>query len=182
MSLILPPNFEVIKYGLHARFVVEADADFILSLRINPKLSRFLHSVNDDIEEQKAWIRKYKIREHEGSDYYFIYDANGEKVGVNRIYNMTGESCTGGSWICSPSVDSVKSIATILISRDVMFEVLGFKEELFEVQKGNNQVLKFHYMMGAELIEENDVEFHLRLKRENYYAKRNKLLKLLKIN
>ena len=142
MNTILPSNFEISKYGLHARFVIESDAEFILSLRTNPMLSRFLHSTDNDVEKQKIWIRNYKERERNGTDYYFIYDANGENVGVNRIYNMTGDSCTGGSWICSPNVDSVKSIATVLISRDVKFEVLGFKEELFEVQKGNNQVLK----------------------------------------
>lgn len=178
---LLPTNFEMNKYGLHARFVIESDAEFILSLRTNPKLSRYLHSTDNDVTEQKKWIKKYKEREANGTDYYFIYDSNGEYVGVNRIYNMQDESCTGGSWICNPDVGPAQSIATVLISRDVMFEVLGFKEELFEVQKGNNQVLKFHYMMGSELVEENEVEYHLRLKSNEYFTKREKIIKLLRI-
>ena len=62
-----------------------------------------------------------------------------------------------------------------------MFENLGFEEELFEVQKGNNQVLKFHYMMGAELVEETDLEYRLKLTKDVYFSKRNKIIKLLKI-
>ena len=107
---ILPSDFEMKKYGLHARFVIESDAEFILSLRINPKLSRFLHSIDNDIDEQKKWVKRYKEREAIGTDYYFIYDSNGEYVGVNRIYNMQDDSCTGGSWICNPDIDPSKSI------------------------------------------------------------------------
>ena len=77
MNTILPSNFEISKYGLHARFVIESDAEFILSLRTNPMLSRFLHSTDNDVEKQKIWIRNYKERERNGTDYYFIYDANG---------------------------------------------------------------------------------------------------------
>lgn len=181
MNRILPPNFEMNRYGLHARFVIESDAEFILSLRTNPKLSKFLHTIDNDVEGQKKWIKDYKEREIVGADYYFIYDSNGEYVGVNRIYNIHDDSCTGGSWICNPNVGPAQSIATVLISRDVMFEVLGFKEEVFEVQRGNDQVLKFHYMMGAELVEETEVEYHLRLKKENYFSKRDKIIKLLRI-
>lgn len=178
----LPEDFIYEKYGLLARFVTEKDAEYILSLRTNPKLSKYLHAIDNDIEGQRLWIRKYKERERMGTDFYFIYyDEGGEKVGVNRIYNMSEHSCTGGSWICSPRVDSSKSIATVLISRNIMFENLGFEEELFEVQKGNNQVLKFHYMMGAEIVEETDLEYRLKLTKDVYFSKRNKIIKLLKI-
>jgi hypothetical protein len=39
----LPSNFELDRYGLHVRLVREEDAEFILSLRTDPKLSRFIH-------------------------------------------------------------------------------------------------------------------------------------------
>lgn len=178
----LPEDFKYEKYGLYARFVIESDAEYILSLRTNPNLSKYLHAIDNDVDGQRMWIRNYKEREKKGLDYYFLYyDTDGERVGVNRIYNMSKFSCTGGSWICSPGIDPVKSIATILISRNIMFENLDFEDELFEVQKGNNQVLKFHYMMGAELIEEVDHEYHLKLNKEVYFSKREKIIKLLKI-
>ena len=61
------------KYGLKARLVEEQDAAFILSLRTDPKLSRFLHPTENDEEKQRAYIRGYKEREKQGKDYYFIF-------------------------------------------------------------------------------------------------------------
>ena len=61
------------KYGLHARMVREDDAAFILSLRTDPKLSRFIHPTENDEEKQRAYLQGYKERELAGKDYYFIF-------------------------------------------------------------------------------------------------------------
>ena len=64
------------KYGIDVRFVEESDAEFILSLRTDPKLSRYLHATDNDVEKQRQWIRKYKEREAHGKEYYFMYIKN----------------------------------------------------------------------------------------------------------
>ncbi len=68
----LPSNFELEKYGLHVRLVREEDAEFILQLRTDPLLSRFLHATKNNLQKQKEWIRDYKLREAKGEDYYFF--------------------------------------------------------------------------------------------------------------
>ena len=83
----LPLGFKMNKYGIDVRFVEESDAEFILSLRTDPKLSRYLHATDNDVEKQRQWIRKYKEREAHGKEYYFMYIKNENKLGVSRIYN-----------------------------------------------------------------------------------------------
>lgn len=178
---LLPSDFECDKYGLHVRYVVEEDASFILSLRTNPMLSRFIHKTSNDIDAQKNWIREYKVREQLGQDYYFIYSTVDELIGVNRIYNLKEKSCTGGSWICVPNANPNKSIATLLFSRDIMFELLECEDEIFDVRKGNKMVQRLHVMMGARKFEETELDYIYRLRRGDYFDNRGRILKLLKL-
>jgi RimJ/RimL family protein N-acetyltransferase len=66
------------------------DADFILSLRMNEKLNRYLSPVTADTSQQINWLQQYKLRESEGSDYYFIImnKAIGE-IGLIRVIMIT---------------------------------------------------------------------------------------------
>lgn len=182
MEKKLPSDFTYDKYGIHARFVTEDDAEFILALRTNLKLSRFIHSTDNDVEKQKQWIRDYKLRENSGKEYYFVYDDMGENIGVNRIYNICDSCCTGGSWVCRPDVDSSKSIATILCVKDIIFDILDFPMEVFDVRKENKQVQKFHTMLGATIVGDTENDILFELSRDNYYKKRERILKLLNIN
>lgn len=183
MNRVLPVDFEINRYGLHGRFVRESDASYILSLRTDPILSKYLHPIENNLEKQIQWIKDYKKRESEGSDYYFIYDVDGECIGVNRIYNINVNDgyCTGGSLICKNMGDFRMSIATVLCERDIMFEYLGMLEEIFDVRKGNKQVQKLHQMLGAERYGETELDYLYRLKKEDYFFRRNEIIELLGI-
>ena len=37
------------------------DAEFILSLRIDPKLNQYLSPVENDLEKQREWIKNYRL-------------------------------------------------------------------------------------------------------------------------
>ena len=65
--IILPSTFEYHKYGVDARFVTECDASFILELRNNPRLARYIHSTDDDIVKQFS-------RDHVDDDEQDRYD------------------------------------------------------------------------------------------------------------
>jgi hypothetical protein len=68
-SIKLPSDFSLERYGVSVRLANEDDSEFILSLRTNEKLSRFIHSTDNDLEKQREWMRNYKIREANGEDY-----------------------------------------------------------------------------------------------------------------
>lgn len=176
----IPSNFRFEKYGLVCRLVREEDAPFILMLRTDEKLSRFVHAVNPSLEEQIEWIRQYKEREKRGEDYYFIYFSKGEPVGVNRIYNITENSSTSGSWLCRKDAATEESLATNFIASEIedLFEI---PPATFTVSRRNKQVLRFNLMMGAEIINEDEVEYTLRMNKEKYEQAKNRYIKLLNL-
>lgn len=179
----LPKDFELDRYGLHVRLAQVEDSLFILSLRTDEKLSRFIHATDNDLEKQIAWMREYKKREQAGSDYYFVYEQDGKAIGVNRIYNIDYEKgiCTGGSWICAPGVNFESSVATMLLERDIIFEFLEAKVDAFDVRKENKQVLKLHTRVGAEIVGETDIDYLFLLQKEIYEKKKLHMLKLLNL-
>lgn len=176
----IPSDFVLNKYGLTCRLVNENDAPFILELRTDKKLSKFIHSVEDNLGNQINWIREYKKREARGEDYYFIYLSSGRPIGVNRIYNITENSSTGGSWICRKDASVEESIATSFISTEIedLFEIPSGP---FNVSKGNNQVLKFHLRMGAEIIKEDEQEYTLIRNKEKYEKVKKRYIRLLNL-
>jgi len=174
----IPSDFTYTRYGLTVRLVREEDAPFILELRTDKKLSRYLHKTDNDLQQQIDWIREYKNREKEGTDYYFIYFSSNRPIGVNRLYNITESSSTSGSWICRNDSTLEESLATNFISSEIadMFEIPSGP---FNVSKGNNHVLKFHLGMGATIISENDEEYLLIGNKEKYNIAKKRYIKLL---
>lgn len=178
----LPHDFTIYRYGLHVRLVQESDAQFILSLRTNEKLSRYLHATNNDLDAQVKWIQEYKKREEKGIDYYFIYSHEGKDFAVNRIYNIEQNQGTGGSWICKPGTEVEHSIATLLIMRDILFETLELEYDIFDVRKGNKNVQKTHKLMGAKQTGETELDYLYSLNKDAYMTQKSMIIDLLNLH
>lgn len=174
---ILPIN----KYGCHFRLVNIEDAEFILSLRNNEKLSRYLSPTSNDIENQKNWIKGYKKREENGEEFYFLCLSPDKKTkfGLNRIYNFHSEKFEIGSWLFSEQSEQGKSILCDLFSRTLAFEVLNFKICVFEVRKNNKSVLKYHKLFSPKITSEDDLNYYFELDFLNFDKQKNKLLNIL---
>lgn len=144
--ILLPENFTIVKYGVTARLVNVTDAEFIVKLRSDNRLGRFIHASNGDVEEQKNWILEYKKRERAGLDYYFIFLKDGVRYGLCRLYNIDWIhlSFTSGSWLCEKGTPVENSMLTSLITYEIAQELLGLKIDLYDVRKENKQVLNFH--------------------------------------
>lgn len=182
MNRILDVNFQIAKYGIKCRLATEEDSAFIISLRTNDKLSKYLHHTDDDLEKQKEWMRNYELRRAVGEDYYFLYTFNDKPFAVNRISNITNISATGGSWLCVPGTYPEVSIASLILMRDIIFEVLEKDFDLFDVQVGNTQVRKLHLKMGAKKIGETGNQENFSLSKIDYFIKRGYFLELLGIS
>lgn len=183
--MILPPDFTIKKYGLVARFVEEEDAAFIVQLRTDSILSRFLHATDSSVEKQKEWIRGYKVRERKGEDYYFIFFKDCKPVGLNRIYSIHGTTFTTGSWLFSPKAPFECSIAASIMIRDLAFEEMGFElEDGYDgVHVNNKQVYKFNKLIGLKetrRYKSEDGEFIcMQLTKKDYENNKVKLLKYI---
>lgn len=181
IKMKLPSNFELNKYGLHVRFVNENDAEFIVKLRTNPKLCRFIHSTDDNVEKQKVWIRNYKLREKDGLDYYFIYFDKNIPIGLNRICCIEENSATGASQVCKINLPIELPIISVLINREIFFEILDIPLDIFDVRKGNIKVQKMHKLLGAKIIQEDDINFYYNLTKDDYLKHKPHFLKLLNL-
>jgi len=148
----LPSNY-CFEYGeFCARLVCETDAPFIIQLRTDVERGRFLHETDNDINRQVEWIKKYKAREADGLEYYFIFLNNEEPYGLQRIYNIDWgqKSFTIGSWICSKQA-SVEMVArSQQIPLIIAFDILGLIHYTFDVKKENIYLLRYlrklHYL------------------------------------
>ncbi|MCR5709041.1 MAG: GNAT family N-acetyltransferase [Bacteroidales bacterium] len=187
MSRLLPAGFSGQKYGLTFRLVEEGDAEFIYTLRSNPELNRYIHDVDGGVEGQLRWIRGYKKREEEGTDYYFIYFKDGAPVGLYRIYDIHGKVFTGGSWVMVPDPPLETVLAVPLIAKEIAFETLGMEldDEVDGVHVDNKKVIKFSKMFGfKETGRISDVKGEyvtMSLTREDFEAAKPSILKHLRM-
>lgn len=174
-------DFKFEGLGLEVRLVDERDVDYILSLRTNKHLTRFIHQTDNDWDKQLEWIRHYKKREHDGREYYFIYFLDGKPVGLNRIYNIFEYYGTIGSWICSPDNETETSLATYILMFDLMFDHIKLDITIFDVRKVNRHVWKLHKMLGAQSVGESDIDYYFTLNKETYYKNRNNFINLFNL-
>lgn len=152
MNKKLPSDFTYDKYGIHARFVEEGDAEFIVRLRTDPRLSRFIHDTDSDVEKQREWIRNYKVREAEGKEYYFVISHNDISAGLIRIYNIHDKIFTVGSIIMDKDAPFHCVLAATIMAKEVAFEILDMElEDTFDgVHVDNKQVIKLSLSWGKK--------------------------------
>lgn len=176
--IILPPNYTIERYGINARFVNVEDVDFILSLRTDKELTKYIHQTDCDKDAQIKWLEKYKEREREGKEYYFIFSKDGVEYGLERIYDITDCSFTHGSFLFKPYSPIGMSSLCDIITREVGFDVLGIPKNLFDVRKGNNNVLHYHKTFQPTFLYETDLDRFYELSKENFDKSKQKYIRI----
>lgn len=173
----LPLDFTLDRYGLQVRLVEESDAEFIVSLRTDPRLSKHIHATSPDVEQQKQWIRNYKLREAQGLDYYFLFSINGQPQGLARIYDITEDTFTQGSWIFSPDAALGAAVLGNIISSEIGFEFLKKKIEYSDARRENNThryVKTFH----PEIIKTDELSIYYKILPEGFNQGKKKYITL----
>lgn len=153
--------------SIRLRFVEEADADFILGLRLDSRYNTFLSAVTADVEAQREWIKKYKADESKGEQYYFIIERlDGTPCGTVRVYDIRDDSFCWGSWILNESKTRYAALESAFLVYEFGFNKLGVKRSHFEVMKGNKGVIKFHARMGAVKVDEDEINDYFEITEE----------------
>lgn len=143
-------DMNLVSKNIRLRFVEQADAEFILKLRLDSRYNRFLSSVKPDLQAQKSWIKDYKEEEKNGSQFYFIIERlDGIACGTVRIYDILPESFCWGSWILDENKTRYAALESAFLVYEFGFEVLKFEKSHFDVMKKNEKVISFHKRMGA---------------------------------
>ncbi|MCS2806194.1 hypothetical protein ACIXT4_02520 [Bacteroides fragilis] len=162
IKMILPFDFQMDKYGVHVRLVKESDAQFIVSLRTNPQLNKYIHFTSNDVIAQVNWIKSYKERERKGIEYYFIYSFRGVDYGVSRLYNITEKDFTSGSWVFLPTSPVGLSVLSSIIVKEIAYDILGLESDYADIRKNNKSVIKFNMSFQPEIIKEDEENIYLR--------------------
>jgi hypothetical protein len=183
----LPSDFTYDKYGIQARFVTENDAEFIIKLRTDPLLTRFIHDTDSDVQKQREWIRNYKVREAEGKEYYFVVSNNDIPAGLIRIYHIHDKVFTVGSFIMDKGAPMHCALATTIMAKEIAFEILDMElEDSFDgVHVDNKQVVKLSLSWGKkEYRRFQDVKgeyIAFQLTKEDYFKVKPKKVRQLQL-
>lgn len=180
MQMKLPSNFELDRYGLHVRLVREEDAEFIVKLRTNSQNARFIGHTDNDVSKQIEWIREYKKREEDGTDYYFIFGADNELFGVCRIYNITQRSFTIGSWVFKSDAPKNAAIKASLITNEIAWNLFPDSVQYFDTRKENLAVVRYNKML-ADIVREDEDTFYFETTK-SLFEKRSSCLYRMVIN
>ena len=83
---------------LRLRPVMPEDAAFIHGLRTDPAYNTHLSPVTGTVDDQRAWIEAYKVREAAGEEIYYVIERrDGVPCGVVRLYDITRTASPGAA-------------------------------------------------------------------------------------
>lgn len=127
------------------RPVRDADAGFIVELRGNPALNRYLHPGAANVEQQLAWLDKYHERPN---DFFFVLEhrESGRAEGLVAIYDAAAGIGEWGRWILRPG--STAAVESAWLIYRCAFERLGLREVFCRTVADNRAVVSFHDSCG----------------------------------
>lgn len=165
---------------VNLRSVDEKDAEFTLSLRQDPNLTKYLPKLNISLEQQIAWIRKQ--RELEGDYYFVVENKKGNKIGVIGVYNVAGDCAETGR--IAMIGNAFESIEAQLLSFDFAFDILGLQKTVNYVMADNIHALRFSQMFGSQSSEPfKDSDGNMRIDgvitKVSYLKSKDRIIKML---
>jgi RimJ/RimL family protein N-acetyltransferase len=141
---------KIIVEGLAFRLrpVSEEDAAYIVELRTDSRLNRFIHSTSPNIIDQLQWIGNYYDRP---GDYYFIVESIPDRKpeGTVGIYSIDSEtrSAEWGRWVLRPG--SLAALESAWLIYRAGFDVLGLEMLYSRTVLKNEQVVAFQETIGS---------------------------------
>lgn len=130
------------------RPVADGDADFIVSLRSDPALNRYLHRGGQTAQAQREWLAAYYER---AGDYYFVVErADGTRAeGLVGLYDVNAETRAAewGRWILRPG--SLAAVESAWLIYRFGFEELGLADIYCRTVADNHHVVSFHDSCGV---------------------------------
>ena len=144
------------------------DAEFILSLRLNKELGRYLKKTDPSIEQQKIWIEQ---KQRKKNDYHMIIELKDTtRVGIIAVYDIKDSVFEWGRWIITPNSPIYISIESCYLAYDFAFNTLGLNITKSKIKKNNITVLGFHLNYGAKIIKEGDVYVYISYHKNNFIS------------
>ena len=159
------------------RSVEESDSEFILWIRNNPRICKYLPPLNITVEQQQQWISKQRA---DKESYYFLLETpEGEPIGTLSIYDIEGDhgECGRSCCIGEPSA----SVEASVLFTDFIFKSLELSYTTNWVYEDNKAVIALNKSFGYEWVErgydKNGEPFRKGLLKRDCALERNERIK-----
>lgn len=153
------------------RLIRPDDADYVYALRTDPTYNRHLSEVSGGVEDQRNWIIRYKEREAEQKELYYVIERrDGVRCGLVRLYEISSESFTWGSWILDHNKPFKAALESAVLIYTVGFEALGIPKAVFDVRRDNAHTISFHQRFKATQTHETEQDIFFEYPREQFLA------------
>lgn len=178
---MVPDNLiRVLGPNLTLRLIQPEDADYVHALRTDPAYSRHLSEVRGTAEDQRRWIEGYKAREAALRELYYVIERrDGTCCGLVRLYDISADSFTWGSWILDHNKTRKAALESAVLVYIAAFESLGLPKAQFDVRRDNANTLAFHRRFGATETHETDQDIYFTYPRSRFEADRARYLAIL---
>lgn len=123
------------------------DAEFTLSLRQNPTLTKYLPKLNITIDQQRNWIRSQQKKQ---GDYFFVvWNKKDKPIGTVSIYNVIGNTAESGRLALIGNALENTEASCLLFK--FAFDILGLDKITGYIVDGNKRADRFNRQFGCEV-------------------------------
>ncbi|MCY4334702.1 MAG: GNAT family N-acetyltransferase [Litoreibacter sp.] len=157
---------------LRLRLVTLDDAAYIHALRRDPKYNSYLSAYQGTVDTQRAWLEAYKQRESAGAEFYYVIERRDktQPCGVVRLYEITQESFTWGSWILDHRKPAKAALESATLSFGVGFEQLGLPKALVDVRNNNVKARAIYERFGMRYLRHTSLDTYFEYSAEQYFS------------
>lgn len=166
--------------NLALRLITPDDAAYVHGLRMDPAYNTHLSQVRGTVADQRQWIETYKIREAAGQEFYFIISRHdGTRCGTVRLYDISSDSFTWGSWILDAHKPPKAALESAVLSFSLGFDRLGATLARIDVRCANTHAEAFYRRFGMTETHRTEQDIYFTYPRTRFDADRDGYLAIL---
>ncbi|MCG8422627.1 MAG: GNAT family N-acetyltransferase [Proteobacteria bacterium] len=153
---------------VNLRSMEESDAEFVLGLRLNPELNRFINPTDPSVDKQKDWIDRTLAKQ---DDYPMMIETNdGRPLGTIAAYNIdkSRSQFEWGRWVIDPTAPPFTPVESAGLIYHFGFFTLDLDFAILGVQQENTSVRRFHENFGCQKIDSDDTAVWYGLTKERF--------------
>ena len=154
---------------IYLKEVTIKDVNYILKLRTNKNLSKYLNPTSNNKKDQIAWLKKYFLRRKVGKEFYYIFQlSNKKKLGIGRIIHLKKNLFHFGGWILEKNAKPGIALECCLSIYEYAFNYLKYKKCLNWINIENRKVINYHKILGSVFFKKTKNEIFLEFSKKSY--------------
>ena len=158
--------------NLYLKEVSIKDVNYILKLRTDKFLSKYLNHTPKNKNKKLVWLKEYIIRRKNKTEFYFIFQlkkkTNFKNLGFARIIKLKKDTFHFGGWILQKNTKPWVALECCLSIYEYAFNHLNYKKCLLWINLKNLDIIKYHKFLGAKYIKKDKKEIFLRFNSKDF--------------